>query len=133
MMRPYPKWMEALAIVIFVMLIICFIIGAVLHQYEILFSLLTIMCALVFGLFLGRSHAMQKYGGIAIRSENIKDGVYRIENILTGRGLDFRTVILIPKNSRQFYHVADAMKHFPDEAVEVTVEIRNGKIYSYIY
>ncbi|MFH1990626.1 MAG: hypothetical protein ABIJ19_02105 [Patescibacteria group bacterium] len=76
---------------------------------------------------------MQKYGGIAIRPENIKDGVYRIENILTGRGLDFRTVILIPKNSRQFYHVADAMKHFPDEAVEVTVEIRNGKIYSYIY
>lgn len=133
MVKRGPKWMNALENVMAVILVICLVLGVTFPRYRGLLMPFAGMLALVTGLFFGRSYAIQKYSGIAIKLKNIVDGEYRIEDILTGHNLGLRTVILIPKNLRLFYHIADRMKHFPDEAIGATIEIKNGKIFSYVY
>lgn len=68
-----------------------------------------------------------------MKLEDIVDGVYLIEDILTGCNISFRTVILNPTSNGHSYHIADPLVQFPVEAVGVAVDIKNGKIFSYVY
>jgi len=132
MIRPYPKWMNVLEFAIIVVLLaFCFFLSKRISQMEVINLMVVVTTlAIVVGFFWGRKYTMQKYGGIAIELEDIMDGRYVIEDILTGCELPFRTIILNPVGSSWSYHVADGLAQFPNEAIGGVVDVKNGKVFS---
>ena len=134
MMKPHPRWIEAIMIITIAATgILCYFLADQVGQYHNLelsfFTFITIIITAFAFKLIGRREAMTKYSGIAIKPVDIRNGLYLVEDILTGQTpYIFRTIILSPYGSDRAYHVADSYGQLIKDSTFIgkVITVKNG-------